>query len=170
MGVKPPYGSEAERLEMTKHLTKTILSLDSKDFDLVAVKDLDSITKYNSKVSMISDDTDQSNRTITFGVDTAARRTGVPGNHHAARAYRVHWDSGAGVLYSTAGKSVVWYERVDVVKKRKREKLKHKFVRHKGTRGQSTLQRQATGGQHEQEQGAETDPHLRGRTVAISPR
>ena len=157
---------------VTKHLTETILSLDSKDFDLVAVKDLDSITKYNGKVS-----------TITFGLDTAACRTGVPGNHHAARGYRVHWDSGAGVPYSTAGKSVVWnegrrllvaetaegstivepncdvhlqdqaesgdydgkkeappgpkepekkYERVDVAKKRKREKLESRFVEHKG--------------------------------------
>ena len=36
--------------EMTKHLAETILSLDSKDFELVTVKDLDSITKYNGKV------------------------------------------------------------------------------------------------------------------------
>ena len=36
MAVKPPYGSEAERLWMTKNLTERIL------------KDLDSITKYNA--------------------------------------------------------------------------------------------------------------------------
>ena len=47
---------------VTKHLTETILNLDSKDSDLVAVKDLDSITKYNGKVSMICDET-ESNRT-----------------------------------------------------------------------------------------------------------
>ena len=69
---------------VTKHLTETILNLDSKDSDLVAVKDLDSITKYNGKVSIISDETDQSNRTTTCGVDTAACRTVVPGNHPAA--------------------------------------------------------------------------------------
>ena len=34
---------------MTKNLTKTILSMDSKDPNLVTVKDLDSITKYNIK-------------------------------------------------------------------------------------------------------------------------
>ena len=34
---------------MTKNLTKTILSMDSKDLNLVTVKDLDSITKYNIK-------------------------------------------------------------------------------------------------------------------------
>ena len=54
--------------------------------------------------------TDQSNRKITFGVDTAACRTVVPGNHPAARGHRVHWDSGAGVPCSTAGKSMVWDE------------------------------------------------------------
>ena len=43
--VKPPYGSEAERLEMTKYLTETILNLDSKDSDWAAVKDLDSQCK-----------------------------------------------------------------------------------------------------------------------------
>ena len=34
--------------------------------------------------------------------------------------------------YSTAGESVVWDEWVDVVRKRKREKLESKFVEHKG--------------------------------------
>ena len=119
-------------LEITKHLTETTLCMDSKDSDFVTINDLDSITKYNGKVSTISDATDQSNRTITFGVDTGACRTGVPGNHHAARGYRVHWDSGAGVLYSTEGKSVVWNEWVDVVKKRKQKKLESRFVEHKG--------------------------------------
>ena len=89
---------------------------------------MDSITKYNGKVSMISDETDQSNRTITFGVDTAACRTVVLGNHPAARGYRVHWDSGAGVLYSTAGNSVVWDEGP-----KEPEKLESKSVEHKGT-------------------------------------
>ena len=77
-----------------KYLTETIL------------EDLDSITKYNGKVSTISDETDQSNRSITFCVDTAVCRTRVPGNHPAARGYREHWDLGAGVPYSTAGKSM----------------------------------------------------------------
>ena len=54
--------------------------------------------------------TDQSNRKITFGLDTAACGTVVLGNHPAARGYRVQWDSGAGVPYSTVGKSMVWDE------------------------------------------------------------
>ena len=58
----------------------------------------------------INERTEESNRKITFGVDTAACRTVVPGNHPAARGYRGHWDSGAGVPYSTAGKSMVWDE------------------------------------------------------------
>ena len=73
--------------------------------DLCAVEKWDRNT-----MKAINVRTDQSNRKITFGVDTAARRTVVPGNHPAARGYRVHWDSGAGVPYSTAGKSMVWDE------------------------------------------------------------
>ena len=73
--------------------------------DLCAVEKWDRNT-----MKPISARPDQSNRKITFGVDTAACRTVVPGNHPAAKGYRVHWDSGAGVPYSTAGKSVVWDE------------------------------------------------------------
>ena len=41
MAVKPPHGSEAERLWMMKNLTETIL------------KDLDSITKYNASSQLV---------------------------------------------------------------------------------------------------------------------
>ena len=68
--------------------------------DLCAVEKCDRNTMKTTNVR-----TDQSNRKITFGVDTAACRTVVPGNHPAARGYRVHWDSEAGVPYSIAGKS-----------------------------------------------------------------
>ena len=71
--------------------------------DLCAVEKWDGNT-----MKPISVRTDQSNRTITFGVDTAACRTVVHSNHPAARGYRVHLDSGAGVPNATAGKSVVW--------------------------------------------------------------
>ena len=54
--------------------------------------------------------TDQSRRTITFGIDTAACRTVIPPSHPAARGYKVHWDAETGVPYSTAGKSMVWDE------------------------------------------------------------
>jgi hypothetical protein len=53
---------------------------------------------------------DQSRRTITFGVDTAACRTVVPKTHPATRGYNVHRDAESGVPYSTAGKSFVWDE------------------------------------------------------------
>ena len=73
--------------------------------------DLCAIEKWDrNTMKKINVRTDQSNFKITFGVDTAACRTVVPGNHPAARGYRVHWDSGAGVPYSTAGKSMVWDE------------------------------------------------------------
>ena len=75
--------------------------------DLCAVEKWDQNTRKPIRAR-----TDQSNRTTTFGVDTAASacRTVVLGNHPAARGYRVHWDPGAGVPDSTAGKSVVWDE------------------------------------------------------------
>ena len=93
-------------------LDETSLPFKEEEFN---VKDLCAVEKWVWNTwKPISARTDQSNRTITFGVDTAACRTVVPGNHPAARGYRVHWDSGAGVLYSTAGKSVVWDEWVDV--------------------------------------------------------
>ena len=73
--------------------------------------DLCAIEKWDrNTMKKINVRTDQSNFKITFGVDTAACRTVVPGNHPAARGYRVHWDSGAGVPCSTAGKSMVWDE------------------------------------------------------------
>ena len=50
---------------------------------------------------------DPSQRTITFGIDTAACKTVVPANHPAARGYLVHKDSLHGCAYSTAGRDKV---------------------------------------------------------------
>ena len=47
---------------------------------------------------------DPSQRTITFGIDTAACKTVVPANHPAARGYLVHKDSLLGCAYSTVGR------------------------------------------------------------------
>ena len=51
---------------------------------------------------------DSSQRTITFGIDTAACKTVVPANHPAARGYVVHKDSLLGCAYSTAGRDKVY--------------------------------------------------------------
>ena len=50
---------------------------------------------------------DLSQRTITFGIDTAACKTVVPTNHPAARGYLVHKDSVLGCAYSTASRDKV---------------------------------------------------------------
>ena len=49
-----------------------------------------------------------SQRTLTFGIDTAACNTVVPVNHPAARGYVVHKDSLLGCGYSTAGRDKVY--------------------------------------------------------------
>ena len=51
---------------------------------------------------------DPSQRTITFGIDTAACKTVVSANHPAARGYLVHKDSLPGCAYSTAGRDKVY--------------------------------------------------------------
>ena len=51
---------------------------------------------------------DPSQRTITFGIDTAACKTVVPAKHPAARGYLVHKDSQLGCAYSTAGREKVY--------------------------------------------------------------
>ena len=51
---------------------------------------------------------DPSQRTITFGIDTAACKTVVPANHPAARGYLIHKDSLLGCAYSTAGQDKVY--------------------------------------------------------------
>ena len=67
---------------------------------------------------------DKRHRQITFGIDTAARRTVVPARHPATRIYRCHWDTKAGVQHSTAGKSVVWHQgRILLVSKDTEGKL-----------------------------------------------
>ena len=47
-------------------------------------------------------------RSITFGIDTAACKTVVPTNHPATRGYLVHKDSLLGCAYSTAGRDKVY--------------------------------------------------------------
>ena len=51
---------------------------------------------------------DPSQRTITFGIDTAACKTVVPTNHPAARGYLGHKDFLLGCAYSTAGRDKVY--------------------------------------------------------------
>ena len=51
---------------------------------------------------------DPSQRTVTFGIDTAACKTVVPPNHHGTRGYLVHKDSLLGCAYSTAGRDKVY--------------------------------------------------------------
>ena len=51
---------------------------------------------------------DPSQRTFTFGVDTAACKTVVPAGHPAAREYLFHKDSLLGCAYSTAGGDKVY--------------------------------------------------------------
>ena len=51
---------------------------------------------------------DPSQRTVTFGIGTAACKTVVPANHPAARGYLVHKDSLLGCAYSTAGRDKVY--------------------------------------------------------------
>ena len=48
---------------------------------------------------------DPSQRTITFGIGTAACKTVVLANHPAARGYLIHKDSLLGCAYSTAGET-----------------------------------------------------------------
>ena len=50
---------------------------------------------------------DPSQRTITFGIDTAACKTVVLADHRAARGYLVHKDSLLGCAYSTVGRDKV---------------------------------------------------------------
>ena len=53
---------------------------------------------------------DLSQRTITFGMDTAACKTAVPANHPAARGSLVHKDSLLGCAYSFAGRDKVYVQ------------------------------------------------------------
>ena len=53
---------------------------------------------------------DPSQRTITFGIDTAACKTVVPTDHPATRGYLVHKDSLLGCAYSTAGRDKVYHQ------------------------------------------------------------
>ena len=99
------HASSMKAQDLTKLVELLSTQFAGNLLDLCAVEKWDRNTR-----KPISTRTDQTNRTITFGVDTAACRTVVPGNHPAARGCRVHWDPGAGVPYFTAGKSVVWDE------------------------------------------------------------
>ena len=54
------------------------------------------------------DPLDPSQRTVTFGIDTAACKTLVVANHLAARRYLVHKDSPLGCAYSTACRDKVY--------------------------------------------------------------
>ena len=58
--------------------------------------------------SFQNDQLDISQRTITFGIDTAACKTVFPDNHPAARGYLVHTDSLLGSAYSTADRDKVY--------------------------------------------------------------
>ena len=53
-------------------------------------------------------DLDLSQRTITFGIDTAACKTVVLANHPAAHGYLIRKVSLLGCAYSTAGKDKVY--------------------------------------------------------------
>ena len=61
--------------------------------------------------SFRSDRLDPSQRTITFGIDTAASKTVVLANHPAARGYLIHKDSLLGCACSTAGRDKVCDQR-----------------------------------------------------------
>ena len=62
-----------------------------------------------SKIESVQHDRlDPSQRTITFGIDTAACKTVVFSKHPAARGYLVHKDSLLGCAYSTAGRDKVY--------------------------------------------------------------
>ena len=52
-----------------------------------------------------------SQRTVTFGFDTAAFKTVVLANRFAARGYLVHKDSPLGCAYCTAGRDKVYDQR-----------------------------------------------------------
>ena len=58
--------------------------------------------------SVQSDRLDLSQRTITFGIDTAACKTVVPANHPATRGYLIQKDSLLRCAYSTAGRDKVY--------------------------------------------------------------
>ena len=51
---------------------------------------------------------DPSQRTITFGIDTAECKTVVSSNHPAVRVKLVHKDSLLGCAYSTTGRDKVY--------------------------------------------------------------
>ena len=56
------------------------------------------------------DQLDPSQRTITFGIDTAACKTVVAANHPVTRGYLIHKDSPLGRAYRTAGRDKVYDE------------------------------------------------------------
>ena len=60
--------------------------------------------------SLQHDRLDLSQRTVTFGTDTAAYKAVVLTNHLAARGHLVHRDSLFGRAYSTAGGDKVYYQ------------------------------------------------------------
>ena len=75
------------------------------------------LRNFNMRLSVIcdsriwvfqSDRLDPSQRTITFGIDTAACKTVVLANHPAARGYLIHKDSLRGCAYSTGGRDKVY--------------------------------------------------------------
>ncbi len=70
------------------------------------------------------DRVDQSDRTITFNVDSGASKTVVKRNHRAVRGYKIHKDEQTGVPYNTAGKQQIKDEgcRVLQTKQEPREK------------------------------------------------
>ena len=45
---------------------------------------------------------------ITFGIDGGACKTALPGNHPAARGYKVHCDGQYGAEYDTASNKNIW--------------------------------------------------------------
>ena len=45
---------------------------------------------------------------ITFGIDGGACQTALPGNHPAARGYKVHCDGQYGAEYDTASNKNIW--------------------------------------------------------------
>ena len=92
----------------TLHIQILRLQQQPKNFSVRLSVICDSRIWVMSNTSNLFNMTDLSQRTVTFGVDTAACKTVVPTNHPATRGYLVHKDSLLGRAHSTAGRDKVY--------------------------------------------------------------